>query len=136
MLVNLPTFLWVDRAQWRPHTASASAGAVTSTVTAVPERVIWDMGQGDTVTCDGPGEPYVPTLADDAQPSTCRFTYLASSARTDDKRFTVEATIEYSVTWTASAAAGGGDLGTSRRSSSTTVRVAELQALNIAGTSP
>lgn len=133
LLVNLPTFLWIDPSQWRPQTASASAGGVTSTVTATPERVVWDMGQGDSVTCDGPGVAYIPSLPDDAQPSTCRFTYPASSARTDDRTFTVRATIEYHVTWTASGAAGGGDLGISRRSSTTSVRVAELQALNVAG---
>jgi hypothetical protein len=134
LLVNLPTFLWIDPAQWRPQTASASAGGVTSTVTATPERVVWDMGQGDSVTCNGPGAPYVPSLPDDAQPSDCKFSYPASSARTNDKTFTVRATIEYHVTWTASGAAGGGDLGISRRSSTTTVRVAELQSLNFAGT--
>lgn len=132
LLVNLATYLWIDPAQWRPVTASASAGAVTSTVTATPERVVWDMGQGDTVTCDGPGEPYVPTLSDDAQPSDCKFTYRASSARTPDKTFTVTATVEWHVTWSASGAPGGGDLGISRRSSTTTVRVAELQVLNTA----
>ena len=130
LLVNLPTFLWIDPAQWHAVSASASAGAVTSTVTAVPERVVWDMGQGDSVTCQGPGAPYVPSLADDAQPSDCRFTYRASSARTEYKTFTVTATVEWHVTWVAVGAPGGGDLGYSRRSSTATVRVAELQALN------
>lgn len=131
-LVNLATFLWIDPAQWVPQTASASAGGVTSTVTAVPERVVFDMGQGDSVTCEGPGLPYDPNLSDDAQPSDCKFTYRASSAGRPDKTFIVRATIEYHVTWSASGAAGGGDLGISRRSSTTPVRVAELQALNIA----
>jgi hypothetical protein len=130
-LVNLATFLWINPAQWVPQTASASAGGVTSTVTATPERVVWDMGQGDSVTCEGPGLPYEPNLPDDAQPSDCKFTYRASSANRPDKTFIVRATIEYHVTWSASGAAGGGDLGISRRSSTTPVRVAELQALNI-----
>ena len=130
-LVNLPTFLWIPAGQWRPQTASASAGGVTSTVTATPERVVWDMGQGDTVVCDGPGSPYDPSLPDDAQPSDCTFTYLASSARTADKTFTVTATIEWHVRWSASGAPGGGDLGITPRSSTTTVRVAELQVLNL-----
>ena len=130
LLVNLPTFLWIEPAQWSPVTASASAGGVTSTVTATPERVVWDMGQGDSVTCNGPGAPYVPTLPDDAQPSDCSYTYRASSARSPDKTFTVTATVEWHVTWSASGAPGGGDLGTSRRASTTIVRVAEIQVLN------
>ena len=134
-LVNLATFLWIDPAQWRPQSASATAGAVTSTVTATPTRVVWDMGQGDTVTCNGPGAPYVPTLPDDAQPSNCKFTYPASSARSPDKTFTITATIEWPVTWAASGAPGGGDLGISRSSSSTPVRVAEVHVLNTAARS-
>lgn len=130
LLVNLPTFLWIDAAQWRPVTASASAGPVTSTVTATPQRVIWSMGNGESVTCNGPGAPYVPSLSDDAQPSDCSYTYSASSARSPDKTFTVTATVEWRVTWTAVGAPGGGDLGLSRRSSTATVRVAELQVLN------
>ncbi|MGI8778094.1 MAG: hypothetical protein ACR2LJ_12120 [Acidimicrobiales bacterium] len=129
-LVNLATFLWIPVTQWQPQTASASAGGVTSTVTARPERVIWDMGQGDSVTCDGPGAPYDPSLSDDAQPSDCRFTYPASSASAPGQTFTVTATVEWHATWTASGAAGGGDLGISQQSSTTAVRVAELQALN------
>lgn len=131
LLVNLPTFLWIDGAQWRPVSASASAGGVTSTVTAVPKRVVWEMGQGDVVVCNGPGVPYNRNLADDDQPpGNCRFTYPASSARSPDRTFTVTATIEYGVTWSASGAAGGGDLGISRRTSTTTVSVAEIQVLN------
>jgi hypothetical protein len=130
-LVNLETFLWIPAEQWKPFTASASAGPVTSTVTATPKRVIWDMGQGDTVVCDGPGHPYNPALSDEANPSTCRFTYRTSSAGQPDEKFTVTATMEWETTWTVSGAAGGGGLGTLRRSSSVSVKVAELQGLNV-----
>ncbi|MDQ6839167.1 MAG: hypothetical protein M3137_12765 [Actinomycetota bacterium] len=129
-LVNLATFLWIPAGQWQPQTASASAGGVTSTVTATPESVTWNMGQGGSVTCDGPGAPYDPSLPDAAQPSDCKFTYPASSARAPGQTFTVTATVKWHATWTASGAVGGGDLGISQRSSSTAVRVAELQALN------
>lgn len=130
-LVNLPTFLWIPAEQWRPFTASASAGPVTSTVTATPKRVIWDMGQGDQVVCAGPGLPYDPNLSDEDNPSTCRFTYRRSSANQPGRTFTVTATMEWDTTWTVTGAAGGGGLGTLRRSSSTEVTVAELHALNV-----
>ncbi len=132
-LVNLPTFLWIPADQWKSFTASATAGPVTSTVTAAPKRVIWDMGQGDEVVCDGPGLPYNPALSDDANPSTCRYTYRQSSAGQPGQSLTVTATIEWETTWTVTGAAGGGGLGTVSRSSSTTIKVAELQALNVAG---
>jgi hypothetical protein len=132
-VVNLVTFLWLPADQWTPRTASASAGGVTSTVTATPARVVWDMGQGDTVVCNGPGVPYVPSLPDAAQPSDCRFTYRRSSAGQPGQAFTVTATVEWETTWAVSGAAGGGSLGTVERSSSISVRVAEIQVLNIHG---
>lgn len=129
-LVGLATFLWVP-GSWSPRSESASVGSITSTVTAVPARVIWDMGQGDTLVCEGPGSPYIAGLSDDRQPSSCRFTYPSSSARSPSRTFTVTATVEWKTTWEAAGAPGGGDLGTIRRSSTTAVRVAELQALNV-----
>lgn len=130
-LVNLPTFLWIPGEQWKPFAASANAGPVTSTVTATPKRVIWDMGQGDRVVCAGPGLPYDPNLSDEDNPSTCRFTYRRSSANQPGRTFTVTATMEWDTTWTVTGTAGGGGLGTLRRSSSTDVTVAELHALNV-----
>ena len=130
-LVNLPVFLWLGPESWKTFTASATAGSVTSTVTATPKRVIWDMGTGDTVVCDGPSLPYDPALSDEANPSTCRYTYRRSSAGQPDQAFVVTATVEWETTWTVTGAAGGGGLGTIARSASTKVTVAELQALNI-----
>lgn len=130
-LVNLPTFLWLPEEQWESRSVSASAGGVTSTVTAMPTRVVWDMGQGDEVVCEGPGRPYVPDLPDDRQPSDCDFTYPASSAGEPGQAFTVTATVQWETTWTVEGAAGGGSLGLATTSSATAVRVAELQSLNV-----
>ncbi len=130
-LVNLATFLWLPSEQWQPVTASASAGGVTSTVTATPVRVIWDMGQGDSLVCDGPGLPYRPDLPDDRQPSDCHYTYRYSSAGQPGQAFTVTATVEWETTWSVTGAPGGGSLGTVSRSASIPVQVAELQSLNV-----
>jgi hypothetical protein len=130
-LVNLATYLWLPAEQWEPETVSATAGGVTSTVTATPMRVVWDMGQGDTVVCNGPGLPYRPDLPDEHQPSDCHYTYRASSAGQPGQAFTVTATVEWETTWAVSGAPGGGSLGTVSRSSSIDVRVAELQSLNV-----
>lgn len=123
-LVNVPTWLWIDPAKWRPVSASASAGGITVTTTATPARVVWDPGDGGfAVTCDGPGTPYDPTKPA-ARPS-CAYTY-----RRPAERVVLTATVEWSVRW-ASSAGGGGDLGTVRGSSSVPVRVAESQAINV-----
>jgi hypothetical protein len=130
-LVNLATFLWLPSEQWQPVTASAWAGGVTSTVTATPVRVIWDMGQGDSLVCDGPGLPYRPDLPDDRQPSDCHYTYRYSSAGQPGQSFIVTATVEWEATWSVTGAPGGGSLGTVSRSASIPVQVAELQSLNV-----
>jgi hypothetical protein len=130
-IVNLATVLWVDSGQWQPVTTSASAAGVTANVAARPLRVEWDMGNGDNVTCEGPGMPYDPSspdasLSDDA----CQYTYRRSSAAEPNGAFTVTATTVWEVSWDAEGAPGGGSLGLSRRSTSFPVRVAEIQAVN------
>ena len=133
-LVNLTTFLWLDRATWRQASASASAGGVTVTTTARPERAVWSMGNGESVVCAGPDVPYDPSLPDDRQPNRCRYTYERGSAGQPDDAFVVTATVEWHVTWTAAGVPAGvpaaGDLGLVRRSASVPVRVAEAQAVN------
>ncbi|OXM59521.1 hypothetical protein, partial [Amycolatopsis vastitatis] len=57
-LVRLPTWLWLDRAMWQPHMATAAVPAVSVTATATPTSVSWDTGDGTTVTCTGPGTPF------------------------------------------------------------------------------
>ena len=136
-LVNLTTFLWIDQAQWRRVSASASAGGVTVVATAVPEQVVWDMGNGESVTCDGPGIPYDPSKSDVDQPDSCRFLYRSSSAGEPNGTFTITATTSWRVSWTATGLPGGqataGNLGVVTRSSSVPVRVAEAEATNTNG---
>ena len=137
-LVNLTTFLWLDQAQWRPVSASASAAGVTVVTTAVPQRVVWSMGtNGESVTCEGPGVPYDPSKSDADQPDPCRFVYRRSSAGQPNGAFTVTATVTWHVTWAASGVPAGqpaaGDLGVVTRSSSVPVRVAEAEATDTNG---
>ena len=123
-VVNVPLWLWVDSGAWDPTSATATVDGVTVTTTARPSRVVWNLGNGDELVCQGPGTPYDPARPEADQHSDC--TYLFQQAGT----FTITATIEWHVTWTALGAAGGGDLGVVRRSASTTVAVSEIQALN------
>lgn len=127
-VVNVPTWMWLDPASWAPVTASASAGVVTVTTTATPMSVSWDMGNGDVVVCDGPGTPYSPAAHDHA--SDCTYTYRRSSSRQPDGAYTLTVTTTWGVSWTAAGAPGGGSLGTASRATTSTVRVAEIQAVN------
>ena len=122
-LVHVATWLWVNPLAWHPLRASASAGPVTTTATAAPTKVIWDMGDGQSVTCVGPGTPYDPSTPNAT--STCSYTW--STAGT----YTVTATIYWSVTWSAAGAAGGGTLGVQAGPASrVTVHVVQSEAIN------
>ena len=134
-LVNVTTWLWLNGASWTPVSATASAGGVTVTTTAVPQKVVWTMGDGGSVTCAGPGTPYDPSRPD-AQPS-CSYTYRRSSAGQPDGTFTITATESWLVSWTATGVPAGmpagGSLGIVTHSSQVAVRVAESQAINTGG---
>ena len=126
-LVGVATWLWVDPAGWHPVSASASAGGVTTTATAAPTKVVWDMGDGATVTCDGPGTPYDP--ADPGGSTACSYTWPAPGS------YTVTATAYWSVTWTAVGAPGGGNLGVmAGPPAEVSVTVTQSEAINTVGT--
>lgn len=129
-VVHVASWLWLDGDPWRPHSSSASAGGVTATVTATPSRTLWDMGNGDTVVCDGPGTPYDPSRADAAQSTSCSYTYRNSSAGRPGHAYPVTVTVEWQLGWTVTGAPGGGALPGLTTSSSTAVPVGEVQALN------
>lgn len=136
VVVNAPLWLSIVRSQWTERRATASVPGLSATVVAVPERVVWDMGDGRRVTCTGPGTPFDPARPYEAQRPDCGHTYVRSSAgqmgRPSDA-YRVTATIEWHATWTASGAAGGGELGAvSRTSDPLPVRVNEIQTVVIA----
>lgn len=87
------------------------------------------MGDGNTVTCDGPGTPY-----DAAEPNAttnCSYTWSTPSDSQPSGTYRVTATIEFAVTWTAIGAPGGGSLGLVAGATATDqVRVGESEALN------
>jgi hypothetical protein len=129
-VVNLTTWMWIDQSVWQPVSATASAGGVTVTAAAAPESVRWVMGNGDIVTCAGPGTPYDPSRPSNEQHTDCSYVYRRSSASAPGGAFTATATVTWHVTWAAAGAAGGGDLGTASRTTTFSIRVAEIQAVN------
>ena len=108
---------------WQTLTASATAGTVTATATATPSKVVWDMGDGHQVTCDGPGTPY--SASDPNATTDCSYTWTQAGS------YQVTATVYWSVTWTAVGAPGGGNLGLQAGpAAQVAVKVTESQAIN------
>jgi hypothetical protein len=98
------------------------------TVTAVGEvgQIVWQMGDGNTVTC-GPGTPY-PAGSDAASPD-CGYSYSTASANhvPGGGAWPITATSTWTITWS-----GGGQSGTEvlELSSTAELTVGELHVLN------
>jgi hypothetical protein len=130
-LVNLESWLWVDPATWGQRSATASVPNETATVVATPLSGTWNMGDGTEVTCRGPGVPYNTARPPDGQHTTCSHTYRRSSAGQPGQRYAVSATTTWALRWTATGVVtASGALPLLQRTSTTTVRVAEAQAIN------
>jgi hypothetical protein len=128
-LVNVSTWLWIEPAAWQQLSATANAGPVTTTATAAPAEVVWQMGDGQSVTCIGPGTPYNPS--DPNATTDCSYTWTQSSAGQPDGVYQVTATIYYRATWTATGAPGGGNLGlVAGPAAHEDVAVAQSEAIN------
>ena len=75
-IVNIGMWLAVDDPG--QVNAFASVGPVWASVTARFTGVTWDMGNGDVITCDGLGTPYVPG-SDTVEQGPCGYTYARAS---------------------------------------------------------
>lgn len=126
-LVQLPSWLSLDPASWRPQSATASVPGVSVTATATPTKAVWSMSDGKSVVCDGPGTPWTSGKDPKAASPDCGYTYRHSSATAAGGAFTVTVTISWDVTW-----AGAGRTGTIAgltTAGQVPVRVAESQAV-------
>jgi len=139
-VVNLSSWLWIDPSSWHTFRATATAGGVTATATAVPESVSWSMGDGHTVVCNGPGTPYQAGVPPNAQSTDCSYTYRTSSAGQpsadgdlNNGAFSVVSTISWGVSWSATGAAGGGALPSLHTSATELVRVEQVESVGTAG---
>lgn len=109
--VGVENWLWVPESQWATLTKTVTAGGTSVTVTAEPERVMWEMGP-ETQTCYAAGREWRSGMGD-AATTTCGYTYRATSASEPDGVFAIAATIRYRVEWVCAGACprGSGTLG-------------------------
>lgn len=129
-LVNLPTWLWLTGG-WAPMSATASVADVSVRAVATPRSVSWSMGDGTTLTCTGPGTPFRPSSDPTSASPDCGHTYHSSSAGHIGQAFAVSARVHWTVRW--SGAGQNGVFPDLTTTSTTALRVAELQALNTGG---
>ncbi|MEV6812467.1 hypothetical protein [Micromonospora sp. NPDC051296] len=127
-LVGLPVWMWAERGpnQFGPLSASASDRGLTVTITAKVDRVVWDMGNRATVTCDGPGTRYDAKGRHAGKPSPdCGYDRGYPKADT----YRVQATTHWSVEWRSSSGQTGNIPGVTRTTGTVEIQINELQVV-------
>jgi hypothetical protein len=127
-LTRLPVWLWIAAGDWEPQSKTAQVPGESVTATATPVSAAWDMGNGTTVTCKGPGTPYGDGNPAAASP-TCGYTYDQSSAGQPGGAYPVTVTITWDITWAGDGGAGG-VLAPLQTVAAAEFQVAESQALD------
>jgi hypothetical protein len=155
--VNVPAWVWLWPAHWKPLHATATVPGVSVTATATPAQLVlsYQDGIGGTrqVICNGPGTPYSDQLAaaeftamPDPKPGLtsivapspdCGWVWRHSAAESPDEKLEMTAYVVYDLSWTVTGAPGGGKLPPLNSATSTyRVVVGEIQALNIPSPPP
>jgi hypothetical protein len=127
-LTQLPVWLWIAAGDWQPQSKTAQVPGESVTATATPVSAAWDMGNGTTVTCKGPGTAYGDGNPAAASP-TCGYTYDQSSAGQPGGAYGVTVTITWDIIWAGDGGAGG-VLAPLETVAAAEFRVAESQALD------
>ncbi|MEU9072069.1 ATP/GTP-binding protein [Streptomyces sp. NPDC048306] len=130
-LVGMPVWMAVDQSPttYGPNSATATAGGVTVTATAKVQSIVWSMGDGTSVTCNGPGTVYQKSFGMKQSPD-CGHVYRQTSSEQPGGTFKVSATATWAVDW--QVAGGGGQSGqlTEVRDAAVAVTIVESQAVN------
>ena len=128
--VQVPTWLWLDAADWSPIEVSETQGLVTVTVRATPISALWVMGDGGDVECAGPGVAWFDGADEDA--TDCSYTYQHSSNGEPEGRFAASVTVTWEFEWWINDVPQG-VFGTVDLAAPFEVAVAEIQAVETGG---
>ncbi|MET9300692.1 hypothetical protein ABZX66_15325 [Micromonospora aurantiaca] len=128
-LVGLPIWLWnrASPSTWGPITRTAAVPGRSVTATARAQKIVWSMGDGNSVTCTKPGTPFQPSYGNRRSPDCGYDGYRRPSSTQAGGRYTVTATTSWLITWSG----GGGNTGSQSidLSSATTIDIDELQVI-------
>jgi hypothetical protein len=125
-IVNLGMWLAIDDPG--TTTARAALAGVWAQVTATATSLEIDLGNGDTMTCDGLGTPIPDDALDSVDQGPCGYTYRQSSP--DDDPYQLSITAVYDIDWTTSSGASGG-LADIRRTVTLDYDVDEIQTIGV-----
>jgi hypothetical protein len=136
--VNLPTWIWLDKATFKKTsvTASLPGTGLSATTTAEPVSLHIEPGTADaqtypasgdcTINDDGSiGEPYAQGKA--AKTPPCGVSYLRATG--SDGAYPLQATVTWKISWTSTNGEGGG-LPDGTFGTTQDVKVQEIQSVN------
>lgn len=135
--VNLPTWAWLDQAEFKPVSVTASVPLlnIEATTVAEPVSLTIEPGTPDARTLPGSGvcpivnghigEAFAPGKADKTPP--CGVTYLRSSK---DASFPLRATVTWKIHWTGTGVDAPQNLPDGQFGAEQDVVVREVQAVN------
>lgn len=129
-LVGLPVWMWTEPtvSTWGPAEAELTALDVTVDVEANAQRIVWAMGDGQSVECLEPGTPYEASYGADRSP-TCGYDgYQQPSRSNPDGKYHITATTHWLIEWQIRESVIRGTRPTTRQES-TSVRINELQVV-------
>jgi hypothetical protein len=126
--VGAPVYMWTTPGPttFGPQVLTGSAGGITITATARVARIVWNMGDGATVTCRTAGTPYEDRYGFRDSPD-CGHRYTKTSAGKPGNAYPITATSYWVVDWTGPAGSSGQI--TLNLTSTTSIVVGELQAV-------
>ena len=126
--VGAPVFMWTTPGPttFGPQVLTASQGGVSITAAAKVDRIVWDMGDGTSVTCHTPGTVYQDSYGFGDSPD-CGHRYTRTSAGKPNNAYPISATSYWVVNWTGPAGSAGQI--TLDLIARTNIVVGELQAL-------
>ncbi len=126
---QLQSWLAISPDYWdldRRAPAAAGGGGVNAGV--APGVSVWNMGDGESVECEGPGTVWEAGLDEDA--AECAYTYRRSSAGEAGDAFEMEATVRFEVDVETNAPGTYGPFEDIERSAVEAIQVGEIQAVN------
>ncbi|QHO92119.1 hypothetical protein CWT12_00980 [Actinomyces sp. 432] len=125
-IVGWDTWVWATGDTPREVTVTATAGATTATITATASMLTLQPKDG-TAKCTGFGIPW--SEDNDSRGTDCMIVFNRSSAHFKDSTTPVDVKVSYAISYTASDGASG-SMDTHTTSTTTSIPVAEIQAIN------
>ncbi|WP_329105190.1 hypothetical protein OG792_31895 [Micromonospora sp. NBC_01699] len=128
-LVGLPVWLWTDPSAqtWGPQEARASDRGVTVEIEASVEKMVWDLGDGRTLTCTTAGRAYNPNSDKNATPP-CGLPDGYSKPSGNGK-YRVSGVTHWVVPWRVLGGGASGTMRTTRQSAEVAIEIDELQVV-------